>query len=65
MIKIFKGEDNQWYVSHIGKNGKTLCSSEGFKTRANAIKNIRAMIKLYREFDFMVKDETTNEYIDL
>lgn len=55
MIKIFKGKDG-WYVRHVSPNGKTLCISEAFRTRANALKNIRAMMKLYGSVTMEYKD---------
>lgn len=61
MIKIFKGKDGQWYVHHTSQNGKILCVSEGFKTRASAVKNIRAMLKIYKVVARPYKDETTGK----
>lgn len=48
MIHIFKSEkDGQWYVRHVAKNGEPLSTSEGLKTRNNALKNIRAHMKIH------------------
>jgi uncharacterized protein YegP (UPF0339 family) len=63
MIVIFKGIDNQWYVRHTSKNGKILCASEGFKSWANALKNIKAMMRLYGATEVKVKDEQKNRNI--
>lgn len=48
MIHIWKSnKDGQWYVGHTGKNNEPLSTSEGFKSRASALKNIRAHMKIY------------------
>ena len=51
MIKINKSLGThtlgQFYVTYVGRNGKTLSVTETFKTKASAIKNIRAMAGLF------------------
>lgn len=44
--QIFKGEDAQWYWRLVGKNGETVCSSEGFTRRASAVKAAKRMPEL-------------------
>lgn len=52
MIKIYKSlathTEGRFYVTYVGKNGKTLSDTETFKTKASAIKNIKAMAGLFR-----------------
>lgn len=51
MIKINKSTskhtDGQFYVTYVGRNGKTLSVTETFKTKASVLKNIRAMAGLF------------------
>ncbi len=51
MIQINKSTskhtEGQFYVTYVGRNGKTLSVTETFKTKASAIKNIRAMAGLF------------------
>lgn len=66
MIKVWKSaKDGQWYVSHNGKNGEILSSSEGLKTRANALKNIRATMKIYGVEAVDYFDETKKTFYAL
>lgn len=51
MIKINKSTGKhtlgQFFVTYVGRNGKTLSVTEIFKTKAFALKNIRAMSGLF------------------
>ena len=51
MIKIHKSTAKktagQFYVTYSAKNGKILSVTETFKTKASAIKNIKAMAGLF------------------
>ena len=51
MIKINKSTGKhtlgQFFVTYVGRNGKTLSVTETFKTKASALKNIRAMAGLF------------------
>ena len=69
MIKIHKSTAKktfgQFYVTYQGKNGKTLAVSETFKTKASAIKNIKAMAVLFyvdSKTVVMVTDCTEKEH---
>lgn len=52
MIKIHKSTAKrtlgQFYVTVYGKNGEPLMHSECLKTKASAIKNIKAMAGVFR-----------------
>ena len=46
MIQLHKSEDGkQWFYIVKASNGKTLCHSETFKTKASALKSIAALKK--------------------
>ena len=51
MIKINKSTskhtEGQFCVTYVGRNGKTLSVTETSKTKASALKNIRAMAGLF------------------
>ena len=47
MIKIHRSKDKQFYVSYHGKNNQVLVCTETFKTKASALKDIRAMAGLF------------------
>lgn len=37
-IKVFPGDDGQWYYEPKGGNNETLSTSEGYTRRADAIR---------------------------
>jgi uncharacterized protein YegP (UPF0339 family) len=37
-IEIFKGKDSQWYLHLKSRNGKITLASEGYTTRAHALR---------------------------
>lgn len=59
MIHIYKSKNNQYYVVVKARNGYVLSTSETFKTKAAAIKNIRALIKVVMS-EKVINDHTTN-----
>lgn len=44
--QIFKGQDKQFYWRLVGKNGETICVSEGYTRRSSAIKTVKRMPEL-------------------
>jgi len=66
MIKIHISKNKQFYVTYHGRNGKVLTQSETFKTKANAIKNIKAVAKMFDVTDltkFKIIDCTSSKHI--
>lgn len=47
MIHICKSLNGQFYNRVVSKNGKIVATSELFKTRKSALKNIEAMKKIF------------------
>lgn len=43
MIKLKKSKDRQWYFIVVARNGRTLVTSETYRTKQNAIKGINAL----------------------
>lgn len=44
MFNLFKSEtDGQWYWNVKARNGKIICQSEGYKTKAGANKGFRSL----------------------
>lgn len=48
MIKMFKGDDGQWYWHVKAKNGKIVAQSEGYKTKHGAMNGAKALVKSIR-----------------
>lgn len=40
---IFKDKRKQWRFSLVARNGKIVCTSEGYKTKSNAKATIRTI----------------------
>lgn len=38
MLRIFKGNDEQWYYQVMGRNGQVMVTSEGYPKRSNAVR---------------------------
>jgi uncharacterized protein YegP (UPF0339 family) len=48
VIKVFKGDDGQWYWHVKAKNGKIVAQSEGYKTKHGALNGAKALVKSVR-----------------
>jgi len=58
MIHIYKSKNKKFYVVVKARNGYVLSTSEMFKNRAAAIKNIAAIKSVMRMAGVKVKDHT-------
>jgi uncharacterized protein YegP (UPF0339 family) len=60
MIHISKSaKTGLFHVAHLARNGEILSTSEGLTHRSDAVKNIRAHLKLYKtEWQVTVQDNT-------
>ena len=43
-IKVFKGEDKQWYW-HFERKGRVTADSEGFPNKANAVRAAKGVVQ--------------------
>lgn len=60
-IEVFRGYEwgagpNDWYFHLRGPNGEVQNASEGYKTRAGAIKGAKAMKRNAAAAEIVVKD---------
>lgn len=62
MIHILKSKSG-WRVRYSAKNGEILAVSEVLTSKANAWKNVRAMMLLVETGDVILKDELGDQYI--
>ena len=44
-FELFKGEDLQFYFRLVAPNNRTICQSEGYKRKANALAGIASVKK--------------------
>jgi uncharacterized protein YegP (UPF0339 family) len=61
MIHILKSKSG-YRVRYSGKNGEPLAVSEVLESKANAWKNVRAMMKLFTQSVVTVIDNNGDEY---
>ena len=59
MIRIYKGEDDQFYFKVIAKNGQIVAISEGYTTKHNCLNGIESL----RE-NIGGTDDTTKEKME-
>lgn len=48
MIEVFKGE-NGWHYHVKGKNGETMCSSEAYDSKTNAVRGAEDLKLLFEK----------------
>lgn len=46
MIKFKQSKDKQWYFVVTSRNGQVLVTSETYKTKSNAVKGSKALVKI-------------------
>ena len=61
MISILKSKSG-YRVRYSAKNGEPLAVSEVLTSKANAWKNVRAMMKLFNKARVVVTDETGQQW---
>jgi len=42
-FKIFKDKRREWRFNGVARNGKVICTSEGYKSKQSAIKGINCI----------------------
>ncbi len=42
-LEVFRGKDNQWFVRAVASNGQVVTVTEGYVSKANALRSARRM----------------------
>lgn len=58
MIKILSSKSGGYFVRYVANNGQIIASSEILNTKASALKNARAMAKIFKVKSLAAKDCT-------
>ena len=54
-VQVFQSKRNkQWYFRIVGGNGKKVAQSEGYKTRASAIKTVKRIPMMLNYADWQI-----------
>ena len=65
MIQIHKDSTGQYRWRAVAKNGQIVATSHrGYKTRAGALKGIRATREIYTHWRLQIRDNTTGKIIE-
>jgi len=56
-IVVFEGGLDEWFFRVVAKNGKIVAQSEGYTTKRNALKGIKAMQKCCKDSNIVFLEE--------